>query len=695
MRLRRIVAAAFAATTFAAAPSASAFCGFYVSGADTKLVADATQVVLMREGTRTVLSMQNDYKGPPEKFAMIVPVPVVLAKENVKILPRAVFDRVDKLGAPRLVEYWEQDPCPEPGNMWGAAIGDSFGAGGLGLSGIGEGGGGRGNLGVKVEARFEVGEYEIVVLSAKNAAGLDTWLREEKYAIPAGAEPFLRPYVQSGMKFFVAKVDPTKIKFEDGRAALSPLRFHYDAETFSLPVKLGMINSAGTQDLVVNIVAKNTRYEVMNYPNVTIPTNLEVAESVRPRFGEFYASLFDSVVAKNPRAVVTEYAWGSGSCDPCPGPTLDGDDLATLGADVIPGGTEGLTSSRGGGGSIGLGGIGTLRGAPPPQLRDDGAVVTGRLPVEVVKRIARQWFGKMRLCYEAGLAKNPKLAGKVVVTFTIDKTGAPTKVNAAGGTLPDADVKACVAKAFQGMSFPQPEGGTVDVTYPIDLAPAGDAGVPIAPPFSQFVMQSATPYVLTRLHVRYGKDGLGEDLIFRKAPAITGGREEWSDGALAKTARPDPTNTFQARYAIRHAWTGPIACKEPRRGVWGGPPRESEAGASTAAPAPVAAQKTAFAPRGSMALASFLVDGAKDLGLASGADGGPAPSDAGMAGAEGGAAADGGAAAEGGAAAPGPAPRSGCAGCALAPRHDRGLSAALAALAFACAVAFRRARRRP
>ena len=45
-------------------------------------------VVLMRDGTRTVLSMQNNYQGPPEDFAMVVPVPVVLQKENVKTLPR-------------------------------------------------------------------------------------------------------------------------------------------------------------------------------------------------------------------------------------------------------------------------------------------------------------------------------------------------------------------------------------------------------------------------------------------------------------------------------------------------------------------------------------------------------------------------------------------------------------------------------
>ena len=47
---------------------------------------------------------------------MVIPVPVVLQQENVKTLSPEIFSRVDKLGAPRLVEYWERDPCfvPEP-----------------------------------------------------------------------------------------------------------------------------------------------------------------------------------------------------------------------------------------------------------------------------------------------------------------------------------------------------------------------------------------------------------------------------------------------------------------------------------------------------------------------------------------------------------------------------------------------------
>jgi hypothetical protein len=313
---------------------ANAFCGFYVGGASSKLYNNATQVVLMRDGTRTVLSMQNNYQGPTENFAMVIPVPVILQKENVKTLPKNVLERVDTLDAPRLVEYWEQDPCrPQP--LYDKAIPAMGGVEG----GVGSGGGQ--GLGVKIEAQFSVAEYDIVILSAKDSTGLDTWLKQEKYNIPEGAGPVLAPYVAGGMKFFVAKVDPTKVTFNaDGQAMLSPLRFHYDAETFALPIRLGMLNAKDKQDLIVHILAKD-RYEVTNYKNVFIPTNLEVAESVKDNFGSFYATLFDATLEKfkdtdgrNP--VITEYSWMAGSCDPCPGPSLQAEDVLTLGGDVLP-----------------------------------------------------------------------------------------------------------------------------------------------------------------------------------------------------------------------------------------------------------------------------------------------------------------------------------------------------------------------
>ena len=351
--MRHALASVCLCLALLAAP-AHAFCGFYVSSAGGQLFNDATMVTLMRDGTRTVLGMQNNYRGPPEDFALVIPVPVILQKENVKTLQKAVFERIDALASPRLVEmYTENEPCAR----------SRFG-GGMGMPSMAAKGDAMPrDLGVKVEATFSVGEYDIVILSAKDALGLEIWLKENKYKIPDQAAPLLKPYVQNNWKFFVAKVNTKKVKFDkgpgadgvgrgNGQAVLSPLRFHYDSEKFELPVRLGLVNSSGSQDLIVHVIAKG-RYEVANRPNITIPTNLDVKTSVRPVFGAFYADLVERTFKKNPTAAITEFAWQGAlpppevmvdqgiygvTCDPCPPPHPMDDPLARfLGADVLPG----------------------------------------------------------------------------------------------------------------------------------------------------------------------------------------------------------------------------------------------------------------------------------------------------------------------------------------------------------------------
>ncbi|MCA9573940.1 MAG: DUF2330 domain-containing protein [Sandaracinaceae bacterium] len=314
---------------------ARAFCGFYVAGADSSLYSDASMVVLMREGQRTVLSMQNAYSGPPSDFAMVVPVPEVLHEEDVRTLPREIFQKVDRLSAPRLVEYWEEDPCrPQYDYALTEAMPTS--------AAVADGEAGGGGYQVRVEARFSVAEYDVVVLSAGDSNGLERWLHDEGYNIPAGAARVLRPYVEGGTKFFVAKVDVQRVQFDaNGRAVLSPLRFHFDDPHFQLPVRLGLLNSQGEQDLIVHTLGLGTRYEVANYPNATIPTNIVVDQQVREHFGPFYERLIEETLQQHPGAVLTEYAWSASSCDPCPGPTLDGSDIMTLGGDVIPSGAGG------------------------------------------------------------------------------------------------------------------------------------------------------------------------------------------------------------------------------------------------------------------------------------------------------------------------------------------------------------------
>lgn len=120
-----------------------------------------------------------------------------------------------------------------------------------------------------------------------------------------------------------------------------------------------------------------------------------------------------------------------------------------------------------------LGSVGSAAASSPgSSVVKPGAVsVSGRLPPEVIQRIVRGSRSTMRSCYEAGLASNPSLAGKVTVSFVIGRDGSVGSVSG-GGDLPDASVISCITKVFYGMTFPKPEGGVVKVTYPIAFSSA-------------------------------------------------------------------------------------------------------------------------------------------------------------------------------------------------------------------------------
>src|SRR6266511_1915634 len=92
-------------------PNLAAFCGFYVSKADTKLFNKASQVVLVRDGDRTVLTMANDFKGDPKEFAIVIPVPTFIQREQIHVAEKALLDHLDAYSSPRLVEYYDENPC--------------------------------------------------------------------------------------------------------------------------------------------------------------------------------------------------------------------------------------------------------------------------------------------------------------------------------------------------------------------------------------------------------------------------------------------------------------------------------------------------------------------------------------------------------------------------------------------------------
>lgn len=238
----------------------AAFCGFYVAKADTGLFNESSQVVYVRDGSRNVVTMASDFQGEVKDFAMVVPVPTVLQREQIHVTNNAIIQHLDAYSAPRLVEYFDSDPCnqiryrtmaaPRPAPMARATNAEAAQQRAK-------------SLGVTIEAEYTVGEYDILLLSAKQSGGLVTWLKEQGYKLPPGAEPVVGSYLKQQMKFFVARVNLQEYG-KSGFTKLRPIQIAYEHERFMLPIRLGTVNAKGQQELFVYALTRKGRVETTN-----------------------------------------------------------------------------------------------------------------------------------------------------------------------------------------------------------------------------------------------------------------------------------------------------------------------------------------------------------------------------------------------------------------------------------------------
>lgn len=300
---------------------AFSFCGFYVAKADTKIFNKTSEVIYVRDGKRSIITMSNDFQGDVKDFAMVIPVPTVLKKKDIKVMSNELFKKFDAYSGPRLVEYYDQTPCPVFTDLQFDFTNEvtpetiEMNMPDIMIREV-----------VKIEAKYEIGVYDILILSATESSGLKDWLIYNEYKIPEGAEEVLDPYIKDNMKFFVVKVNLDRQGALTADNELKPLQISFESPKFMLPIRLGMANANGFQDMIVYFLSKNGRVETANYRTAKIPTDRNVPTFIREEFGEFYKKTFDNAWEEEGKdAVMLEYAWDVSSntavkCDPCVGP---------------------------------------------------------------------------------------------------------------------------------------------------------------------------------------------------------------------------------------------------------------------------------------------------------------------------------------------------------------------------------------
>jgi TonB family protein len=164
------------------------------------------------------------------------------------------------------------------------------------------------------------------------------------------------------------------------------------------------------------------------------------------------------------------------------------------GVGVASGSASGALRTRSGGGGSGqAGALGSLAQAGGGSATQ--AVATGQVKERQIRgninlgsggdvggagvfdanQVVRQIRARLRAiqaCYENELRKNPTLAGKVTVQFTIEERGNVTGARATENSTGSDAVASCVVGTIARFRFnPGPEGGSVAFSYPFVFQP--------------------------------------------------------------------------------------------------------------------------------------------------------------------------------------------------------------------------------
>ncbi|MFT7614637.1 MAG: hypothetical protein ACI9J3_003620 [Parvicellaceae bacterium] len=288
---------------------------------NTKLINHNSEVILVRSGNSTTVTMSNDFTGNVKNFAMVVPVPTILKETDIRTVSNKLFTVLDAYSSPRIQEMADFNPC-ESANDMGRSYRKAYA--------MNSGGSSKTFNSVQkvadpykvtVEATYQIDEYDIVILSAKESKGLKLWLKDNDYQFPEKADEILEPYIKNGMNFFVVKIDAARLKERGNK--INPLQIQFESDKFMLPIRLGMGNADKFQDMIVYAITDEGRVECANYRTVKVPTNRNVPTFVKQDFEKFYKDLFQREYDYQGRnAIFLEHAWNISTfsgvrCNPC------------------------------------------------------------------------------------------------------------------------------------------------------------------------------------------------------------------------------------------------------------------------------------------------------------------------------------------------------------------------------------------
>jgi pSer/pThr/pTyr-binding forkhead associated (FHA) protein len=151
------------------------------------------------------------------------------------------------------------------------------------------------------------------------------------------------------------------------------------------------------------------------------------------------------------------------------GPVASNVGMPGLGTGKGTGGGRELLSGLGGAGigSMGAGAVGKgpVR-AGVARAASDRVTSQGQIDKEAVAKAINSHLAEVQRCYESALLKNPTLAGKVVLEWTISTQGRVVNSKSKSSTLKDSSVESCILRSLNNWQFPAARGSSVIISYP-------------------------------------------------------------------------------------------------------------------------------------------------------------------------------------------------------------------------------------
>ncbi len=388
---------------FGATASAQVVAGRAAAGQGAVAVTDVHYVAVHEAGSTVFFLSIAVGEASRGEFDVVIPVPPKPAARALAEDRAPLFSRLDALAAPRLVEYWEQDPC-------------EFHTGGPD-DGVAER-----DVGSDVPLPTPpVAPNPTVVLVDKLADAVAA-IEGRGRALPAGAGPILEEYAAAGMSFVVATAGK-------GAQAVN-LQWRVSGSALSVPTRLLAAHAEKPPRVVIDVLAAH-RFEAENRNNLAAPANTDVKWGVKGSTDAFHDAVLSRLFAAAPAAVITEYAWRATSCAPCPGPPLDDKSLVQLGV-AAQGQHEVMIFTDG-----------KIAAKPdgPPSLRT-----------------------ALMSCYGKALAAGEAVAGEVKVAVKLD--GGKVSSATIEGDDANEQLSSCAKTSVEATSFDGTgESGTVRVEF--------------------------------------------------------------------------------------------------------------------------------------------------------------------------------------------------------------------------------------